>query len=54
MVQNYSVVLAHTVPELIVKTNALIALGWQPQGGIAFDAIRSLYMQAMWTAMTEL
>lgn len=49
MVNNYTVVLAHTVPELITKVNALIAMGWQPQGSIAFDSARIIYMQAMWT-----
>lgn len=54
MVQNYTVVQAYTLPELITKVNTLIAMGWQPQGSVAFDAVRVLYMQAMWTEMTAL
>ena len=54
MVQNYTVVLGTTIPELITKVNALIAMGWQPQGSIAFDQHKLLYMQAMWTEMTAL
>lgn len=52
MVKNYTIAMAHTVPELIAKVNALIAMGWQPQGSIAFDPHRLLYLQAMWTEMT--
>ena len=51
MVENYTVVLAHNIAELITKVNALIALGWQPQGSVAFDSLKNLYMQAMWTAL---
>ena len=53
MVQNYAVVQAKTMPELIIKVNALIGMGWQPQGSIAVDPINHLYLQAMWTTMTE-
>ena len=52
MVQNYTVVQARNMPELITKVNALIALGWQPQGSIAVDAVNRLYLQSMWTEMT--
>ena len=51
MVNNYTVVRAHTIPELITKVNALIAMGWQPQGSVAYDGRDNLYMQAMWTDM---
>jgi hypothetical protein len=51
MVQNYTVVQARTMPELIAKVNALIALGWQPQGSIAIDPISHIYLQAMWTEL---
>lgn len=52
MVQNYTVALAHTIPELITKVNALIGMGWQPQGSVAYDSTKLVYMQAMWTALT--
>ena len=52
MVNNYTVVLAKDMAELITKVNALIAMGWQPQGSIAVDPVRKLYLQAMWTEMT--
>ena len=51
MVQNYTIVLGQTIPEVITKVNALIAMGWQPQGSIAFDTHKLIYMQAMWTDM---
>lgn len=54
MVQNYTVVQAHTMPELITKVNALIAMGWQPQGSVAVNPVNGLYLQAMWTEMTAL
>ena len=54
MVQNYSVVRARDMAELITKVNALIAMGWQPQGSIAVDPVNHLYLQAMWTEMTAL
>lgn len=49
--QNYTVIQAHNIAELITKTNALIAMGWQPQGGPAHDTIRNVWVQAMWTNM---
>lgn len=54
MVQNYAIVQAHSVPELITKVNALISMGWQPQGSIAVDPVKQIYLQAMWTEMTAL
>lgn len=51
MVQNYTVVQARNMPELITKVNALIALGWQPQGSIAVDPVHGIYLQAMCTEM---
>ena len=54
MVNNYTVVQAYNMPELITKVNALIAMGWQPQGSIAVDPVNHLYLQAMWTVMTAL
>lgn len=51
-IQNYAVIQANNIPELITKTNALIAMGWQPQGGPAFDVTRNVWIQAMWTNMT--
>lgn len=54
MVNNYTVVQAHNLPELITKVNALIAMGWQPQGSIAVDPVKELYLQAMWTNMIKL
>lgn len=53
-VENYTVIQALNIPELITKTNALIGMGWQPQGGPAFDSQRVVYLQAMWTNMTTL
>jgi hypothetical protein len=53
MVNNYTVAQAYNMPELIIKVNALIAMGWQPQGSIAVDPVKHLYLQAMWTSMTE-
>lgn len=32
---------------LIKKVNAMIVAGWHSQGGIAFNAVKSLYLQAM-------
>lgn len=52
MIQNYTVIQALTIPELIAKTNALIAMGWQPQGGPAYNPVDRVYLQAMWTTMT--
>ena len=54
MVNNYTVVQAKSMPEMITKVNALIAMGWQPQGSIAVDPVNYLYLQAMWTQMTAL
>lgn len=33
--------------QLIKKVNALLVAGWQCQGGIGFNAVSSLYLQAM-------
>lgn len=52
MINNYTVVQARNMQELITKVNALLALGWQPQGSIAVDPITPLYLQAMF-AITE-
>jgi hypothetical protein len=54
MVENYTVVLGRDIPELITKVNAIIRMGWQPQGSIAFDQHKLVYMQAMWTNMKNL
>ena len=54
MVQNYTVVRAKDMAELITKVNALIAMGWQPQGSVAVDPVHRIYLQAMWTEMTQL
>ena len=54
MVQNYTVVWAYDMAELVMKVNGLISMGWQPQGSIAVDPIRQMYLQAMWTTMTKL
>lgn len=54
MVKNYTVVWAYEMAELVMKVNGLISMGWQPQGSIAVDPVRRLYMQAMWTEMTQL
>lgn len=51
MIQNYAVVQARTLPELITKVNALINMGWQPQGSLAIDPSTGVYLQAMWTDM---
>lgn len=51
LVQNYTVVQARNMPELITKVNALITMGWQPQGSIAVDPVHGIYLQAMWTEM---
>jgi hypothetical protein len=53
MVKNYTVVQAENIPALIVKVNALIAMGWQPLGGPAFEVTRNVFIQAMWTDMTS-
>ena len=50
IVSNYTLVQAHNVPELITKVNALINMGWQPQGAPTFDAIRNVLIQAMVTS----
>jgi hypothetical protein len=51
MVQNYAVVQARTIAELVTKVNALISMGWQPQGSVAADPVHGVYLQAMWTDM---
>lgn len=51
MINNYTVVQAETLQELIVKVNALIRMGWQPLGGPAYEVTRTVYLQGMWTAM---
>ena len=51
MVQNYTAVQARDLPELITKVNALIAMGWQPQGSVAYNPHNLLFLQAMWTEM---
>lgn len=51
MVQNYAIAQAHSIAELITKVNAMINLGWQPQGSIAVDPVNHLYLQAMWTSV---
>lgn len=51
MVQNYAIAQARTVPELITKVNAMISMGWQPQGSIAVDPVNHLYPQAMPTSI---
>ena len=51
VINNYTVVRALDVAELITKVNALISMGWQPQGSVAVDPISHLYLQAMWTTM---
>ena len=33
--------------QLIKKVNALLTAGWQCQGGISFNAINGLYLQAL-------
>lgn len=33
--------------QLIKKVNALLVAGWQCQGGIGYNAISGLYLQAM-------
>ena len=32
---------------LIKKINAMLVAGWRPQGGIGFNAVNHLYLQAM-------
>lgn len=32
---------------LINKINAMLVAGWQAQGGVAFNAVAGLYLQAM-------
>lgn len=32
---------------LIKKINAMLVSGWRPQGGIGFNPVKSLYLQAM-------
>ena len=32
---------------LINKINAMLVAGWKPQGGISFNPIKHLYLQAM-------
>ena len=32
---------------LIKKVNALLVAGWSLQGGVAFNALKGLYLQAM-------
>ena len=37
----------HDSARLIKKVNALLVAGWCLQGGIGFNAINGLYLQAM-------
>ena len=48
MITNYAVAQALTIPDLIVKVNAMISMGWQPQGSINTPDGRIFY-QAMVT-----
>ena len=34
MITNYAVAQALSIPDLIIKVNAMISMGWQPQGSI--------------------
>lgn len=34
--------------QLIKAVNALLVAGWRLQGGVAFNAIRGLYLQALY------
>jgi hypothetical protein len=44
---NYILLEDHDSALLIKKVNALLVAGWQCQGGIGFNAVKSLYLQAM-------
>ena len=48
MITNYAIAQAATIPDLIVKVNAMISMGWQPLGSINTPDGRIFY-QAMVT-----
>lgn len=45
MITKYVIVKSPSVETLILEVNALIRLGWQPQGGVAKNG--ELYVQAL-------
>ncbi len=45
MITKYVIVKSSSVETLILEVNALIRLGWQPQGGVAKNS--ELYVQAL-------
>lgn len=45
MITKYVIVKSPSVDALILEVNALIRLGWQPQGGVAKNS--ELYVQAL-------
>ena len=51
MVNNYSIAQAYNIPDLITKVNAMISMGWQPQGSVAYNSDLHIYVQAMWTSI---
>ena len=51
VVNNYTVVQAENTSALIVKVNALIAMGWVPIGGPIYEVTRNVYLQGMVTSM---
>ena len=43
----YILIEDHDSTRLIKKVNALLVAGWYCQGGIGYNAIKGLYLQAM-------
>jgi len=43
----YIIVEDKSSSELIKKVNAMLVAGWSPLGGIAFNADKGLYIQAL-------
>ena len=45
MITKYVIVKSPSVDTLVLEVNALLRLGWQPQGGVAKNS--DLFVQAM-------
>jgi len=45
MITKYVIAKSSSVETLVIEVNALIRLGWQPQGGVAKNG--ELYVQAL-------
>lgn len=44
----YIILERHSSTDLIKMVNSLLVAGWQLQGGVAFNTIKGLYLQALY------